>query len=78
MVKCFVEISWVCLVVDGEFVNDCMSLWVELVGVVLEGFVECILVVLCEVIKLCGEVELVLFGSLFNDGCVIEDWCLVG
>lgn len=71
---CYGDVLWVWLVVLGEMVNDIMILYCE-VGDLEDLVIDVNVLVgsLCEVIKLWGEVLLVVLGSLFNDGKVIED-----
>lgn len=73
IVRRFPEAGRVRLVVTGEMANDAMTLKVETVGSGPDGLAGRIAQVLREVTKLRGEVELVLPGSLPNDGKVIED-----
>jgi phenylacetate-CoA ligase len=60
-------------VVRGEMANDTMTLQVETSCSGPDALVEKLGAAIREVTKLRGEVELVLPGSLPNDGKVIED-----
>ena len=71
--KRFPEIAKVRLVVRGEMANDSMTLQVETSCSGPDSLVEKIGAAIREVTKLRGNVELVLPGSLPNDGKVIED-----
>ncbi len=71
--KRFPEVVRVRLVVTGEIANDAMTLRVETACSGPDGLVAKIGEAIREVTKLRGEVELVLPGSLPNDGKVIED-----
>ncbi len=66
------EVSRARLVITGEMANDAMTLHCE-VGVAPEGLAARVAETVREVTKLRGEVQLVLPGSLPNDGKVIED-----
>jgi len=67
------EIGRARLVVEGEMAADRMTLHVELPHAAPEGLAERVAQSLRDVTKLRGDVELVLPGSLPNDGKVIED-----
>jgi phenylacetate-CoA ligase len=69
----FPEITKARLVVRGEMANDTMTLQVETACSGPDALVEKLGAAIREVTKLRGEVELVLPGSLPNDGKVIED-----
>lgn len=69
----FPEVVRARLVVRGEMANDTMTLVVETACGGPDALIEKLGVVMREVTKLRGEVELVLPGSLPNDGKVIED-----
>ncbi len=69
----FPEVVKARLVVRGEMANDTMTLQVETSCSGPDGLIEKIGSAIREVTKLRGEVELVLPGSLPNDGKVIED-----
>ena len=71
--KRFPEVTKARLVVRGEMANDTMTLQVETSCSGLDALVEKLGAAIREVTKLRGEVELVLPGSLPNDGKVIED-----
>lgn len=71
--KRFPEVMKARLVVRGEMANDAMTLKVETACSGPDALVEKIGAAIREVTKLRGEVELVLPGSLPNDGKVIED-----
>jgi len=71
--KRFPEVTKVRLVVRGEMANDSMTLQVETSCGGPDGLVEKIGAAIREVTKLRGDVELVLPGTLPNDGKVIED-----
>jgi phenylacetate-CoA ligase len=71
--KRFPEVGKARLVVRGEMANDTMTLQVETSCSGPDALVEKLGVAMREVTKLRGEVELVLPGSLPNDGKVIED-----
>lgn len=71
--KRFPEITKARLVVRGEMANDTMTLQVETACSGPDALVEKLGAAIREVTKLRGEVELVLPGSLPNDGKVIED-----
>ena len=73
IVKRFPEVAKARLVVRGEMANDTMTLVVETACSGPDSLVEKLSVAIREVTKLRGEVELVLPGSLPNDGKVIED-----
>ena len=69
----FPEVVKARLVVTGEMANDAMTLRVETSCGGPDGLAGKIISVIREVTKLRGEVELVLPGSLPNDGKVIDD-----
>ncbi len=71
--KRFPEVAKARLVVRGEMANDTMTLQVETACSGPDGLIEKIGAAIREVTKLRGDVELVLPGSLPNDGKVIED-----
>jgi phenylacetate-CoA ligase len=71
--KRFPEVTKARLVVSGEMANDTMTLQVETACSGPDALVEKLALAIREVTKLRGEVELVLPGSLPNDGKVIED-----
>ena len=71
--KRFPEVVKARLVVTGEMANDAMTLRVETSCSGPDGLAGKIGNAIREVTKLRGEVELVLPGSLPNDGKVIED-----
>ena len=71
--KRFPEVVRVRLVVRGEMANDTMTLMAETACSGPDSLIEKLGVVMREVTKLRGEVELVLPGSLPNDGKVIDD-----
>ncbi|MCZ4316289.1 AMP-binding protein [Comamonadaceae bacterium G21597-S1] len=71
--KRFPEIAKARLVVRGEMANDTMTLQVETACSGPDALIEKLQAAIREVTKLRGEVELVLPGSLPNDGKVIED-----
>ena len=71
--KRFPEVVRARLVVTGQMANDAMTLRVETACSGPDGLVAKIGEAIREVTKLRGEVELVLPGSLPNDGKVIED-----
>jgi len=73
IVKRFPEVVKARLVVSGEMANDAMLLRVETSCSAPDGLVAKIGDAIREVTKLRGEVELLLPGSLPNDGRVIED-----
>ena len=73
IVKRFPEIARARLVVTGEMANDAMTLKVETACGGPDDLVAKVGDVIREVTKLRGQVELVLPGSLPNDGKVIED-----
>jgi phenylacetate-CoA ligase len=72
IVKRFPEVARARLVVSGEMANDVMTLKVE-TGAHSEGLAARIADSIRDVTKLRGTVELMLPGSLPNDGKVIED-----
>ncbi len=69
----FPEVVKARLVVSGEMANDAMTLRVETQCSGPDNLIEKIGQAIREVTKLRGDVELVLPGSLPNDGKVIED-----
>ncbi len=71
--KRFPEVVRARLVVSGEMANDTMTLRVETACTGPDGLAEKIGAVVREVTKLRAEVELLLPGSLPNDGKVIDD-----
>jgi phenylacetate-CoA ligase len=71
--KRFPEVAKARLVVRGEMANDTMTLQVETSCSGPDALVEKLAAAIREVTKLRGDVELVLPGSLPNDGKVIED-----
>ncbi len=71
--KRFPEVGKARLVVRGEMANDTMTLQVETACSGPDALIEKLQAAIREVTKLRGEVELVLPGSLPNDGKVIED-----
>ncbi len=71
--KRFPEVVRARLVVTGEMANDAMTLRVETACAGPDGLAAKIGDAIREVTKLRGEVELLLPGSLPNDGKVIED-----
>ena len=71
--KRFPEVVRVRLVVTGEMASDAMTLRVETACSGPDGLAAKIGEAIREVTKLRGAVELVLPGSLPNDGKVIED-----
>ena len=71
--KRFPEVVRARLVVTGEMANDAMTLRVETACSGPDALVARIGEAIRDVTKLRGEVELVLPGSLPNDGKVIED-----
>ena len=73
IIKRFPEISRARLVVTGEMANDTMTLKVETACGGPDSLTVKLAEAIREVTKLRGQVELVLPGSLPNDGKVIED-----
>ena len=73
IVKRFPEIAKARLVVTGEMANDAMTLKVETACSGPDGLAAKVGEAIRDVTKLRGNVELVLPGSLPNDGKVIED-----
>jgi phenylacetate-CoA ligase len=71
--KRFPEVVRARLVVTGAMANDAMTLRVETSSGGPEGLATKIGEAIRDVTKLRGDVELVLPGSLPNDGKVIED-----
>ncbi len=73
VIRRFPEVVKARLVVTGEMANDTMTLLVETQCSGPDSLIEKIGIAIREVTKLRGDVELVLPGSLPNDGKVIED-----
>lgn len=73
IIKRFPDISRARLVVTGEMANDQMTLKVETDCTAPEGLQARVGEAIREITKLRGEVEVLLPGSLPNDGKVIED-----
>jgi phenylacetate-CoA ligase len=73
IVKRFPDIGRARLVVSGEMANDRMTLQVETTCTAPEGLQGRVGDAIREVTKLRGDVEVLLPGSLPNDGKVIED-----
>jgi phenylacetate-CoA ligase len=73
IIKRFPEVARARLVVTGEMANDAMTLQVETACGGPEGLANKISEAIRDVTKLRGQVELVLPGTLPNDGKVIED-----
>jgi phenylacetate-CoA ligase len=73
IVKRFPEVSKARLVVSGEMANDQMALRLETRHTADEALKARIAEAVRDVTKLRGEVQLVLPGTLANDGKVIED-----
>ncbi len=71
--KRFPEVARARLVVRGEMANDTMTLQVETACSGPDALIEKLAAAMREITKLRGEVELLLPGSLPNDGKVIED-----
>ncbi len=71
--KRFPEITKARLVVSGEMANDQMTLKVETACSGPDGLAQKVMDAIRDVTKLRGQVEVVLPGSLPNDGKVIED-----
>ncbi|MCM2340158.1 AMP-binding protein [Rhodoferax sp.] len=71
--KRFPEITKARLVVSGEMANDQMTLKVETACSGPDGLAQKVMEAIRDVTKLRGQVEVVLPGSLPNDGKVIED-----
>lgn len=71
--KRFPEITKARLVVTGEMANDQMTLKVETACSGPDGLAAKVMEAIRDVTKLRGQVEVVLPGSLPNDGKVIED-----
>ncbi len=71
--KRFPEITKARLVVTGEMANDQMTLKLETACSGPDGLVQKVMEAIRDVTKLRGQVEVVLPGSLPNDGKVIED-----
>jgi phenylacetate-CoA ligase len=71
--KRFPEITRARLVVSGEMANDQMTLKVETACSGPDGLAQKVMEAIRDVTKLRGQVEVVLPGSLPNDGKVIED-----
>jgi phenylacetate-CoA ligase len=72
IVKRFAEVARARLVVSGEMANDVMTLQVE-TPAASEGLAKRISEAIRDVTKLRGQVEMLVPGSLPNDGKVIED-----
>lgn len=73
IIKRFPEVARARLVVTGEMANDAMTLKVETACGGPDGLAAKIGEAIRDVTKLRGQVELVLPGTLPNDGKVIED-----
>jgi phenylacetate-CoA ligase len=73
IVKRFPEVTRARLVVSGEMANDQMTLKIESACSGPDGLVQKVAEAIRDVTKLRGQVEVVLPGSLPNDGKVIED-----
>jgi len=73
IVKRFPEVAKARLVVTGEMANDAMTLKVESACSGPDSLAQKVTEAIREVTKLRGQVEVVLPGSLPNDGKVIED-----
>jgi phenylacetate-CoA ligase len=73
VIRRFPEVARARLVVTGEMANDIMTLKVETACSGPDGLVAKIGDAVRDVTKLRAQVELVLPGSLPNDGKVIED-----
>jgi phenylacetate-CoA ligase len=73
IIKRFPEVARARLVVSGEMANDAMTLKVETACGGPDALAAKIGEAIRDVTKLRGDVELVLPGSLPNDGKVIED-----
>ncbi len=73
IIKRFPEVARARLVVTGEMANDSMTLQVETACGGPDGLADKISEAIRDVTKLRGRVELVLPGTLPNDGKVIED-----
>ena len=73
IIKRFPEVTRARLVVSGEMANDAMTLQVETACGGPDGLADKISEAVRDVTKLRGRVELVLPGTLPNDGKVIED-----
>jgi phenylacetate-CoA ligase len=73
IIKRFPEVARARLVVTGEMANDAMTLQVETACGGPDGLANKISEAIRDVTKLRGQVELVLPGTLPNDGKVIED-----
>jgi phenylacetate-CoA ligase len=71
--KRFPEITRARLVVSGEMANDQMTLKVETACSGPDGLAQKVMEAIRDVTKLRGQVEVMLPGSLPNDGKVIED-----
>ncbi len=71
--KRFPEVVRARMVVSGEMASDAMKLLVETACGGPDGLAEKIATAIRDITKLRGDVELVLPGSLPNDGKVIED-----
>jgi len=73
IVKRFPEVARARLVVTGEMANDAMTLKIESACSGPDSLVQKVTEAIREVTKLRGQVEVVLPGSLPNDGKIIED-----
>jgi phenylacetate-CoA ligase len=73
IVKRFPEVTRARLVVTGEMANDQMTLRVESACSGPDGLAAKVMEAIRDVTKLRGQVEVVMPGSLPNDGKVIED-----
>lgn len=71
--KRFPEVGKARLVVTGEMANDHMTLKIESACSGPDSLVQKVMEAIRDVTKLRGQVEVVLPGSLPNDGKVIED-----
>ncbi len=71
--KRFPEVARVRLIVRGEMANDTMTLMAETACSGPDSLIDKLGIAMREVTKLRGEIELVLPGTLPNDGKVIED-----
>ena len=73
IVKRFSEVARARLVVSGEMANDQMTLKIETACAGPDSLAQKVAEAIRDVTKLRGQVEIVLPGSLPNDGKVIED-----
>ena len=73
VIKRFPEIARARLVVSGEMANDLMTLKVETACSGPDSLAQKVAEAIRDVTKLRGQVEVVLPGTLPNDGLVIED-----